>query len=681
MLSAAALLVVSVFACYANSLSAPFVYDDIPAIRDNPTIRHLWPLTDALWPQAEGGLTVSGRPALNLSLALNHALSGDAVWSYHALNVLIHAGAALLLFGVVRRTISLRNAQFSAPEHRPGAAASASTAPLPAFPLALGIAALWALHPLQTQAVTYTVQRAESLMGLFYLLTLYAFTRGAVGSPARVGSGRRWLAGSVAACALGMGTKEVMATAPLLVLLYDRTFVTGSFRAAWRERRGYYLGLAGTWVLLGALVLSTGGNRGGTVGLGVGVPLWAYPLTQFKAVATYLGLAVWPQPLVFEYGTFWVERAGDILPFAAVIVPLLAGTVFALWKKPPLGFAGAWFFGILAPTSLAPGTIQMIVEHRPYLPLAAVIALLVIALHRVLGRLAWPACAVAALASGALTALRNHDYRSHLALWSKTVAQRPENPRAHEGLAEAYAELGRLDEAIAQHAEAARLLPDESHYQYNLARALGEAGRWDAAVVHYRHALRLAPAEAKTHNNLAIALSRAGQGEAALAHYAEAERLVPTEPQYPYNHGIALARLGRFPEAIARYEAVLRLRPTHADALYGLGNALAASGRPAEAIARYKAALQAEPDHANAHFKLGNALIDADRVPDAMIHYEAAVRFNPTDAEAHHNLGIAYARLERLAEAGREFEAALRLRPDYGDAQRHLAQVRELLRR
>ena len=727
-----AILVVVLAAAYANSLGAPFVYDDGPAITDNLTIRRLWPLTEILLPQPEGGLTVSGRPVLNLSFALNYAVSGTAVWSYHAVNVLTHAASALLLFGLVRRTL-----------RRPVWCAQFGD---DAVGLALTIAAVWSLHPLQTQAVTYTVQRAESLMGFFYLLTLYAFARSTEAAAAADSRGR-WLGLSVVACALGMGTKEVMATAPLLVCLYDRTFVAGTWRAAWRERRGFYVALGATWVLLAALVLSTGGNRGGTVGLDVGVPLWAYPLTQFQAVARYLQLALWPHPLVFEYGTFWVERAGDMIPFAAVVGPLLAGTAYALRKKPVLGFAGTWCFGILTPTSLAPGKIQMIVEHRMYLPLAAVVAAVVLGAHRLLGRQALAWGAVVAVACGIGTALRNHDYRSHLALWSMTVEQRPENPRARQGLAEAYAKLGRLEEAIEQHTESVRLLPDESTYHYNLALVLARANRIDEAILHYRHALRLVPNEAKTHNNLAIALGNAGRGAAALPHYAEAERLNSTEPQFAYNHGVALFRLGRVDEAIARYEAALRLRPDYADAHFnlaaalasgrrfaealphyaaalrrqpddtefrttmagalvaagnaedaiaqyrtvlaaepanatahfGLGNALAATRRFADAIAAYEAALRLAPADANLHYKLGNALIDTNRVTEALTHYETAVRLAPDDAEAHHNLGIAYARLDRFAEAGRAFEAALRLRPYYSDAQRHLAQVRRLL--
>src|SRR5205814_1871745 len=146
-----------------------------------------------------------------------------------------------------------------------------------------------------------------------------------------------------------------MATAPLMVLFYDRTFVSGSFKEAWKQHRLYYLCLAATWLLLGYLVLSTGGNRSGTVGFHVGVAWWAYGLTQFGAVFRYLWLSLWPHPLVFEYGTYWIKHASEVVPQAVVVLALLSATVFALRRQPALGFLGAWFFVILSPTSLVPG--------------------------------------------------------------------------------------------------------------------------------------------------------------------------------------------------------------------------------------------------------------------------------------------------------------------------------------
>jgi tetratricopeptide (TPR) repeat protein len=737
---AASLLAAAIVVAYAGSLDAPFVYDDILAIPQNPTIRQWWPLKAVLWPQSEGGLTVSGRPVLNLSFAVNYAISGADVWSYHVFNVLVHTASALLLFGLCRRMLPAALGRPAA-EGRGAAATN----------LAVLIAALWALHPVATQAVTYTVQRAESLMGFFYLLTLYAFARAievdaAAGNKANP-SRRGWQALSVLSCVLGMGTKEVMATAPLMVLLFDRTFVAGSIRAAWRKSRIYYSGLAATWVVLAALVISTGGNRGGTVGIGTGVPLWAYPLTQFEAVARYLGLAVWPQPLVFEYGTFWVQRLQDVAPYAAVVMPLLVATVVALKKWPKPGFFGASFFLILAPTSLAPGTIQMIVEHRMYLPLAVLVAATVVGAHRCLGKRAMVSAALAAVAFGLLAYQRNHDYRSPLALWSDTVAKRPGNPRAHDGLAEAFEGRGRIADALVHRREAVRLQPDESRYHYNLALTLAAAGQREEAVQHYQASLRLTPGEARTHNNLAILLGAMGNADAALAHYAAAVQLKPEDSLYHYNHGVALMRAGRYADAVQSFESALRLRndyadarfnlgtalvranrldealaryaealnsrpadpeyrtafggalllanrpsdalvefrrvvaehPGHIEAMFGVGNALTALRRTREAVAQYESVLRLDPRHASAHFKLGNALLDLDDASGAVAHYLACLRHSPADAEAHHNLGVAYARLERWLDARGEFETALRLKPDYRDARRNLDQLKAVL--
>ncbi len=161
---AAGLIVLATAAAFSSSFAGSFVFDDPAAIVENPTIRHLWPIWPTLCPPRHGE-TVTGRPLLNLSLAINFAISGDKVWSYHAANLAIHILAALLLFGVLRQTFLL-----PVMRDRWGAAA---------LPLASVIALLWAVHPLQTESVTYTVQRAESLVALFYLLTLYCFIRGA----------------------------------------------------------------------------------------------------------------------------------------------------------------------------------------------------------------------------------------------------------------------------------------------------------------------------------------------------------------------------------------------------------------------------------------------------------------------------------------------------------------------
>jgi hypothetical protein len=329
-------------AVYANSLRGGFVFDDVLSTVKNPTLRQ-W--STAFFPPHRTGYTVEGRPLLNVSLALNWAIGGPQVWSYHLLNLLIHLAAGLTLLGILRRVVS------------PAAA--------------LVVSLLWVTHPLQTESVAYIVQRAESLMGLFYLLSLYCFIRAAESSEAgRAGGG--WSApsgragippgqanapggrvppslygvGCVAACWLGMSTKESMVSAPLMILLFDRAFISGSVRAAWQRHRRIYLGLFGSWLWLALLVLGTG-NRGHTSGFGSGISVAEYWPTQLPAIAHYLHLVFWPAPLIFDYGTQWVTERTTLIAPAVLVGGLLIVTLVGLsrnrrWAVPMGFFLPCW---------------------------------------------------------------------------------------------------------------------------------------------------------------------------------------------------------------------------------------------------------------------------------------------------------------------------------------------------
>jgi tetratricopeptide (TPR) repeat protein len=663
-LLAGGVIVLAGIAAYATSFAGVMVYDDIPSIVQNASIRHLWPGGDVPASPVLGALTTSGRPVLQASFALNYAISGTGVWSYHALNLLIHLLAGLALFGIVRRSL------------REGGA-------LPRVGFACAVALLWTVHPLQTEAVTYVVQRAESLMGLFYLLTLYGFIRfaGATGA-ARTA----WGAATVAACLLGMGTKEVMATAPVMVFLYDRTFLAGTFAEAWRRRRGFYAALAATWVPLGLLVASTGGNRGGSVGFGVAVTWWAYGLTQFQAVARYLGLSLWPHPLVFEYGMFWVRGAGEVLPYAVPVLVLLGATVWLLFRPPGasaarwdagrrLGFLGAWFFGILAPSSLMPGTTQMIVEHRMYLSLAAAMALLVLGIHRLLpsARRALPVCLALALAFGAATVRRNQTYGSTAALWGDTIAKRPDNVVAYFNLGDEWIKEGKVRAGLALFERAVQLRPDLAVTHFNRAGELYQTGQPAAAGAEYAAALRLNPDYAEAHDGWGIALAALGRPDEAIAQYREALRLRPDFAQAHDNLGNALLQAGRLPDAAGEYGEAVRIDPGSALAQTNLGNALLQLGRVPEAVAHLQAAVRRDPGLVEAHAKLGDGWMESNRPEDAIAEYEEALRLNPAYVQAQNNLGIALAATGRPGDAVAHYEEALRLDPDLADAHFNLA--------
>ena len=644
------LLVLAGIIAYANSFYGVFMYDDLGSIINNPTLRTIWPPGAALSPPATGGLTVSGRPVLNFTFAVNHVLGGLNPRGYHAVNLAIHVGVSLLLLGLVRRML-----------------APTAGAGLVAFTVAL----LWLLHPLQTESVTYIVQRAESLMGFFYLLTLYAFVRGAQAARAT-----GWWVLCTGACLLGMATKEVMVSAPLLVLLLDRTFFAGSFAEAWRRRRGLYVALAATWVPLVLLVLSLGGNRGGSIGVGLGLDWWGHWTTQFRTIGHYLWLTLWPHPLIFDYGIERVWGLGEIWFQLLLIGALVAGTAWAVWRRRTGGFLGVWFFAVLAPTSLIPGPIQMTVEHRMYLALAPLLFALVLAGHRLLGRRVLFAGLAVAGVFAVLTRARNNAYLSEVAIWGDTVAKRPDNRLARYNYGSALLQAGRAAESVPEFEAAIRLKAgvDNQPEHNNLAAALIQLGRNREAVPHYEAALRGPTPNPEVLYNLGLALYNLQENDAALARFEEGTRLKPGLSA-PWNmQGLTLVAMGRLPDAVARFEEGLTRAGPAPDLCSNLGLTLMKMDRLPDAVARLEQAVKLQPDFAPYEANLGIALTRAGRLPEAAEHFRAAIRLQPAAADSRLKLGTVLNLAGRTDEALVAYEELVRVIPDSADGHAALAQ-------
>lgn len=651
------------FAAYHNSFSGPFVYDDVPAIRDNPTIKQLWPLSTVLSPPSDSGITVNGRPLVNLSLAINYAIGGTVVEGYHVFNFAIHIFAGLALFGLVRRSLELPGLRGRFGSRRAE------------LPLAFTVALLWMVHPLQTESVTYIVQRAESLVGLFYLLTFYCFVR-SVYSPHRT----LWQILTFLACLCGMASKEVMASAPLLILLYDRAIISGTFRNAWNRHRYLYISLASSWLLLAWLMYGTG-SRGGTAGFGAGgVSSWHYALTSSLAIGKYLKLSFWPDPLVFDYGTAVETKLLSVLPQAIMIVTLVVTTFYALWRHPLLGFLGMWFFAILGPSSsVIPIATETMAEHRMYLPLAAIVVFLVLGISSQFGGRSVVGFLALAVGFGCLTVRRNTDYRDEMPLWRDTQRKYPLNARAHNNVGEILFRQQKFDEAIACFREAVRLLPNYVDALNNLGNSLTDRGNAAEALSPLELALRLNPGFAETYNNLGNALYQLKRKDEAEVNYRVALRLKPTYADAHNNLGVLLGELGQNSEAIEHYEKALQLKPNYIDAHYNYGNALNQTGRIAEAITQFSATLILKPTHPEAHNNLGSVFYQQGKIKESMIHYEAAIRQKPDYPDAQNNLGVALFQTGNVEEARLHFETAVNLKPDYQAARENLAEAQNTL--
>ena len=623
-------------AAYTHIAQVPLLFDDASALQYNPSIRALGPAMLT----APQDTTLAGRPLANVSFALNYALSGMRLPPLHWTNLALHLAAGLLLMALLRRTLLLPR---FAGRHRQTADG-----------VALVAALLWVLHPVQTESVTYLVQRVESLAGLLLLLMLYALLRAHLAERPFA-----WRALAVFACGLGMLSKETMAVAPVLALLYDRTYLSGSLPEALRRKPRFYGALAGTWALLGLQVLTNPRGLSLEVQAGNFLP-HQYLALQAGAVVHYLRLLVVPVGLVFDYG-----EAGCAVPLAhlsdwaapaALVFALLALALRAAWRNDASGFPALAFFILLAPSSsVIPIATEVISEHRLYLPSAAALVLLVLGADRLLGHrraLAAAMASVWALSFGVLTFRRNHDYRSAVALLEDTVRKVPANHRGWWLLADAYLAEGNaaraqqtyvkaaqvasqtcrralqrdpsfplalrqaaifeekefdltrdgaaLDRAIGHYRRFLAVQKEGAPLQLNLAHCLEKGGRIEEAVVQYRVALALLPADASVANDAANCFARAGKLDEAAAAFRAALALEPRWATGHYNRAVFLARKGDYDEALGEFDNALALDGKLVAAWHRRGLVAGWAGKPQEAVKDLETAVRLQPGFAEA---------------------------------------------------------------------------------
>lgn len=606
-------IIICGLAAYSNSFTGQFTFDDSRLIWQN---RHL------LHPQSPGQtiwyIFGAQRPVTNLTFMLNYWAGGLDVWGYHAVNVGIHIVAALTLFGLLRRTFVLA----SSPRGR-------------GLWLALIVAVLWVVHPLNTQAVTYIVQRSESLMGMFYLLTLYCFVRGSTQD--KPGA---WYLLAVIACALGMGTKQVMVTAPIAVAIYDRAFFCNTFKEMFAKRGRFYLALASTLLIVVCLVAAI--PAGDSVGDGDLLPSpLQYLLSQFGVILQYLYLVVWPARLSMDYG--W-PVAGDamkiVLP-ALAVAGLVALSIIGLRRGRRIGLAGVWFFLILIPTSSLLPIADLAVEHRMYLSLIGAIAVIVLGAYAVgqrAVRRGWAPAGAAVVAglmlAGGLTVSlgmrtwhRNALYHDEVALWKDTIANRSEAFRPRAYLADRLIKTGHLNEGIAYYYQALAISPTNTKARTELGDALMKANRPAEAAEQFGMA---ADGDIRARVSMATALARAGQVEQA----KEQLRKALAQEDNGWAH-------------------------------YNLAQMLSMEGQAGQALEHYRRAWKAMPQVIQFDCDFAAAAADAQQADDTLLHealsaaIQAVSATGGSNAEHIYVLSMLYARLGQWDNAAKCADQAL----------------------
>jgi len=601
---------------YHNSFSGVFLFDDETQILDNKELQTLaWP-----W----GFLQNTRRPLLYFTLALNYHLGSNNVFGYHLFNLIVHLLAGILLFEILRLTFSRFNLSVKG-----------------ALGFALSAAVFWTVHPLQTQSVTYIIQRAESLMGMFYLMAVWAAIRYFLSK--HLG----WIIVASLASLLSGLTKEVAVTIPFLIFFYDRAFVSKTFQQAFREHKQIYVGLLVPLAVMFYLFFTVPSVEGKpTAGFQcVGMTPWQYLVNQPAVILHYLKLAFWPHPLVLDYGWLPAERLGEwAIPFLLVSC-LFIMSIYVYIFRPQIGFWALGFFILLSPSSSIIPLKDLAFEHRMYLPLLCVIVLAVQSVLWVLNRFIpqkqrlWWGLIMAGIVIeifSFLTIYRNQDYYDVLHMWEDVARKRPENGRAYYNLGATS-----IANAMKYYEEALRHPSDQKIYtwaNYNLGILAGEDKRFEEAQRYYEKAIQSDPDYFKAYYNLSNLLSRQGKFLEAEKYYEKLTQLKPNFAEGYNNYGVILLMGGKIDQAKVNFRKAVELNPRYSGAHYNLGKVYSEQGDDEKAIEEFLQVLKLEPRNAYAHNNLGVFFLKQQDIEKAIFHFEEAIRNKPDYAGAKNNL-------------------------------------------
>lgn len=579
---------------YGNTLHSPFVFDDKASIRDNQGIK-LTALSFSGLADAARDNPAPHRPLAYVSFAFNHLVHGDDLPGYHLVNIAVHVLAGFLLYLLVAGTLALP--PFHGRFRRPDL-------------LALFAALLWFANPLQTQSVTYVVQRMNSMSAMFYLLAMVLYLRarrrGEEGLPAWPGFASCALAGLLA-----LATKEIAATLPLMILLYEFFFIQDLDRGWLKRALPWIAGMLALSVVVALVFL--GANPVARVAgsyefrdFTMGQRL----LTQPRVVFGYLGLFALPLPARLnldhqvEVSTSLLHPVST-LPALLALAGLLAAGLLLARRRRLVSFAVFWLLGNLAIESSVIA-LEMMFEHRAYLPTMFIpLALL---------GLLWPlfnsvrplviGCSLAALLLAALTWQRNETWSDPLTLWRDVVKKSPAKLRPLNNLSALLIDHGRADEALRFAARAIRLDPTNADAYYNQGTASLRAGRLEEAALSLEQSLRLDPENAKAHTNLGGIRFSQGDLEGAMAHWKQALVIDPADPLANYNLAVQHEKRGAPDRAIAHFRRYLEQERTDLKTRLRVAALLEEQDWPADAAAEYRKVLALAPDNPEARSRL-----------------------------------------------------------------------------
>ena len=649
------IIVIAGFLIYSNTFKAPFIFDDEDSIVNNPAIKDIRLFIDPARAEKDG------RFIGFLTFALNYKMHALDVTGYHVFNLLIHLMNALLVYWLVVLTFRTPYASdyvqrdiFKPSDVR--------------HQIALFTGLLFVSHPVQTQAVTYIVQRFASLATLFYLFSLVMYIK-ARGSESSNKARYAFYAASILSTLLAMRTKEITFTLPVMIILYEWMFFKGIIK-----RRLLYLLpflltmpiIPLTWMGMPIIPSMRTGSEGllspfirfeEITRMAVILSRWDYLNTEFRVIVTYIRLLFFPahQNLDYDYPIYRTFFNPEVVISFLFLLALFGLGVYLFYASTRVekgnrfwlrlvSLGILWFFVTLSPESSIVPVWDVIYEHRLYLPSVGFFMALmsgIVFIRAWLGsrtkmveKAFMPAMIFVVIGLSATAYARNTVWQDGVTLWEDVIKKSPNKVRPYSHLGGFYLKQGRMNEAIAAYQAAIIRKPDNAEAHNNLGIVYRKQGRFDDAVQEIRTALKYGPDYAEAHSNL----------------------------------GRVYYDQGRFDDAIKEYQTALKIKPNDAEAHNSLGVLYRKQGRFDDAIKEIQMALMHKPDYADGYYNLGTVYINMGKLDEAKASLLKAVDLSPSHVTAHNNLGTVYAMQKQYEEAYREFQAVLKIDTNNKDA-------------
>lgn len=502
-LACLAILTIIISIIYSNTFHSPFVFDDIDNIVEKTSMQMTTLTYNSLHRAVFEG-RIAQRWLPNLSYALNYYFGGGKVWGYHLLNLLVHIATAMVLYGLFFTTLTLPRPGFS---------------PRRATEISLMSALLWAVHPLQTNAVTYIVQRMTSMGALFYLASLLLYVLGRLKGRRQKSRYGFWF-GSLLCALLALGCKENSGLLPLIIFAYEFYFLRkeGSYRYSREALVALAIAVSGFLLIARnyidlSLLFSISEHYGIR-----DFTLTERLLTEARVIFHYLSLIVYPLPsrlnLTYDYEISHGLLAPPITMVAVFGILLLIGLTIYLFKRERLlSFGLLWFLAnLVIESTVIP--LELVFEHRLYLPSSMLIFAVVVLLSRFWQSQPWARYflwSAVIIVLCLFTWQRNAVWASEISLWQDIVEKSPGLPRAYSYLGRAYNMEGRYQEAFDLFEQAPKQEFNDVNVYNNWGKAAFQIGKIDRAVELLEHAVKLSVNHYESHYNLGLAYSSQGR--------------------------------------------------------------------------------------------------------------------------------------------------------------------------